>query len=79
MGMRVVCCLCAFLCFASAQRNEALHQLFTDYYEDRLRDSPELATMRGRNEYNDRWTDWTRAAVERRAAQRERSMYTCYV
>jgi prolyl oligopeptidase len=54
------------------QRNESLHELFKDYFEDQLREAPEFATIRGRTEYNDRWTDWSRAAVERRFQQRQR-------
>jgi uncharacterized protein (DUF885 family) len=53
-----------------AQRNEALHALFSEYDEYRLREFPEFATARGRTEYNDRWTDWSRKAVEARITQR---------
>ena len=40
-------------------QNSELHKLFRDYYELSLRQSPESATAVGRNEYNDRWTDWS--------------------
>src|SRR5688572_22149125 len=69
--MRVLLTLAGVVCLCYGQRNEPLHQLFKEYYEDRLRESPELATMRGRTEYNDRWTDWLRAGVERRAKKRQ--------
>src|SRR5688572_23226802 len=69
--MRFLLTLAGAVCFCYGQRNEPLHQLFKEYYEDRLREAPELATMRGRTEYNDRWTDWSRAGVERRAKKRQ--------
>ena len=49
-------------------RNAALHQLFADEWERSLRDSPENATYQGDNRYNDRWTDWSLAAIESTAA-----------
>jgi prolyl oligopeptidase len=51
---------------AAQQPNAALAKLFADYYEQSLRDSPERATAQGRAELNDRWTDWSKAAVGRR-------------
>ena len=44
---------------------EKLHQIFEEYFEDKLRNYPESATSLGRNEYNDRWTDWSREAREK--------------
>ena len=49
--------------------SENLHQIFQEYFEDQLRSYPESATSLGRTEYNDRWTDWSRAA---RDARREK-------
>ena len=72
--MRRLALLLAIAALASAQqqqRSEELHRLFRDYYEDRLRENPEIATGRGRTEYNDRWTDWSRAAIERRTKTRQ--------
>ena len=43
-----------------------LHQIFEEYFEDKLRNYPESATSLGRNEYNDRWTDWSREARDAR-------------
>lgn len=40
-------------------QNSALDKLFKDYYEAGLRLGPEGATFVGRNDYNDRWTDWS--------------------
>ena len=51
---------------------DRLHKLFADYYENRLRDMPEMATSLGRNEYNHLWSDWSPAARERRRAQNEK-------
>lgn len=46
-------------------RNDDLHELFASYYEDYLRENPEIATSVGRNEHNDRWRDWSRPARQR--------------
>lgn len=46
----------------------ALHRFLDSLWEWRLEHHPETATFVGRTEYDDRWTDWTPAAVERRAA-----------
>lgn len=40
--------------------------LFRDAFEQMLRDSPETATGVGRHEYDDRWTDWSKAARDQR-------------
>ena len=48
---------------------EALNTFFKDAFEERLRDSPEMATALGRHDYDDRWSDWSR---EGRAARRQR-------
>src|SRR5262245_53436643 len=47
---------------------EQLNALYKEYFEYTLRESPESATFAGRTEYNDRWTDYSPAAVERRRA-----------
>jgi uncharacterized protein (DUF885 family) len=52
-------------------QTDALHKLFSDAFEQRLRDNPEFATSIGRDQYNDRWTDWSAAAVARRYASEE--------
>ncbi len=46
-------------------QTEKLHALFSQAFEAQLRESPEMATNIGRNEYNDRWSDWSPAAIER--------------
>lgn len=49
----------------------ALRQTMADYWEWRLANEPELATRMGRHEYDDRWTDWSAEARERRRVSRE--------
>lgn len=48
-----------------------LRQTFANYWEWRLAESPELATRVGRNEYNERWRDWSKPARARARAARE--------
>lgn len=45
----------------------ALHRLFDAEWERSLSESPETASYFGDQRYNDRWTDWSEAAVEQRA------------
>ena len=47
---------------------EQLHQLFDQDWERGLKDYPEGATFLGDARYNDRWTDWSPAAIEARNA-----------
>ena len=47
---------------------DALQAFFSDAFEERLRDNPEMATAFGRHDYDDRWSDWSR---EGRAARRQ--------
>ena len=64
--MRFVVLALVFCLPSLAQpRNDDLHELFKDYYEAFLRENPEVATSVGRNDYNDRWRDWSRPARER--------------
>src|SRR5262245_3178991 len=57
----------------------ALAQLVADYWEWKLAQQPELATSVGRNEYNDRWRDWSKAARdkarEKRAEVLQQALY----
>jgi uncharacterized protein (DUF885 family) len=48
-----------------------LRQTFANYWQWRLADRPELATSVGRSEHNDRWTDWSKSARERRRSARQ--------
>lgn len=45
---------------------QELNALYREYHEYSLREFPERATSAGRHEYNDRWTDYSPTAVERR-------------
>ncbi len=64
--------LAAVLCLTSIMSaqpaDERLHALFDEYYEAHLRENPEEATSLGRNEYNDRWRDWSQSGRDRRLA-----------
>jgi uncharacterized protein (DUF885 family) len=65
--LRILAALClAALPVLAQERNAGLHALFHDYYEWQLREFPEMATSVGRTEYNDRWTDLSPEALNRR-------------
>ncbi len=50
----------------------ALHRLFDSEWERGMRESPENAAARGDHRFDDRWSDMSLAAIERReAADRE--------
>jgi uncharacterized protein (DUF885 family) len=49
-------------------QTDALRTFFRETFEEQLRDQPESATAVGRHEYDDRWTDWSRAGREQRRA-----------
>jgi uncharacterized protein (DUF885 family) len=51
-----------------------LEQLFESTWERELSDDPTTATYLGDTRYNDRWTDMSAAAIERRAAADERTL-----
>ncbi len=51
-----------------ATPSDSLNAFFSDAFEERLRDSPEIATALGRHDYDDRWNDWSR---EGRATTRQ--------
>ena len=57
-----------------AQARPPLDQLFADYYEDLLKWAPETATSLGRNDYNDRWSNWSKEGREAIQAARRRYM-----
>jgi len=53
-----------------------LAKFFADYFEERLRDSPEFATTIGRHEYDDRWSDLSKSGRNRRRAHLEQALAT---
>lgn len=62
---------------ASAQpASPGLSNFFADYFEERLRDAPEFATNVGRHEYDDRWTDFSKAGRDQRRAHLEQAFAT---
>ncbi len=73
MRYRTLLCFTLLPALSVAQTDaDRLRKLFADYDENRLRETPELATTLGRNEYNHLWTDWSLAAQERRRAESEK-------
>jgi uncharacterized protein (DUF885 family) len=60
--------LCALPAVAKPAATEQLHRLFDAEWERGLADSPETATFFGDARYNDRWTDWSPAAIAARDA-----------
>src|ERR1017187_3480666 len=62
---------------SSAQSSSPeLSKFFAQYFEERLRDSPEFATNVGRHEYDNRWTDLSKAGRELRRAHLEQAQTT---
>jgi uncharacterized protein (DUF885 family) len=51
-----------------------LAKFFAAYFEERLRDEPEFATNVGRHEYDDRWTDLSKAGLGQRRAHLEQAL-----
>ncbi len=58
-----------------AERTRALNRLFDEYWQFRLKRSPELATFVGDPRYNDRWSDYSAAAFNS-GLQRETEFLT---
>src|SRR5262245_25442619 len=60
--------LAAVPALAGPAEVKQLHQLFDEDWERGLKDYPEGATFLGDPRYNDRWTDYSPAAIEARNA-----------
>ncbi len=45
---------------------QSMDSFFKDTFEQMLRQDPQFATSIGRHEYDNRWTDWSKAAREQR-------------
>ncbi len=68
MRFFAVCLICLSQ-LASAQTSaKPANSFFKDTFEQMLRDNPEYATGVGRHEFDDRWTDWSKAGRDRRKA-----------
>ncbi|HWS87367.1 MAG TPA: DUF885 domain-containing protein [Pyrinomonadaceae bacterium] len=59
---------------AAASPAAALNQLFEDEWEWTMREAPTFASSLGDRRYNDRWTDLSLPAVERRQKHREETL-----
>ncbi len=55
----------AVLAFAQSD-NQTPAAFFKDTFEQMVRNDPQFATGVGRHEFDDRWTDWSQAAREKR-------------
>ncbi|MCU1293726.1 MAG: hypothetical protein JWP08_2576 [Bryobacterales bacterium] len=53
---------------------QSIDTFFKDTFERMLRDDPEFATGIGRHEYDDRWTDWSKAGRDSRRDFLQRSL-----
>ena len=71
MRRLVILLLAGLSCLVAQSSNTALQELFKSYYEEGLRENPERATAQGRNEYNDRWTNWSKVALDHRRRRTE--------
>lgn len=63
--MRYIALFCVFI-LAPLAHSQSTDTFFKDTFEQMLRDNPEYATGVGRHEYDDRWTDWSKAARDQR-------------
>ena len=59
-------CFLFLLLAAQAAFSQSIDEFFKDTFEEMLRANPEQATSIGRHEYDDRWTDWSKAARDQR-------------
>ena len=51
--------------------HEAIQKFFKDYFEAKLNEEPEFATVTGHFENADKWNDWSKAGRDRRRVSRE--------
>ena len=71
MRRQLVFLLLIFPLLAPAQ---SIQEFFKQAFEQHLRDNPEFATSVGRHEYDDRWTDWSKAGREQRRAHLQQEL-----
>ena len=67
----LVACLLTTPTSFAVTRADGLKAFFAEAYEEQLRDQPEDATASGRHDYDDRWTDWSKAGRAARRAHQE--------
>ncbi len=60
------CSLLLLLALARLAPAQTVDAFFKDTFEQMLRQDPQFATSIGRHEYDDRWTDWSKAARAQR-------------
>jgi uncharacterized protein (DUF885 family) len=58
----------AFFAFILLGRSQSIDNFFKETFDEMLRNNPEFATSVGHHEYDDRWTDWSKAGREHRRA-----------
>ncbi len=51
---------------------QSLQDFLKQAFEERLRERPEMATLIGRHEYDNRWDDWSKTGRDRVRTQTER-------
>ena len=51
--------------------HEAIQKFFKDYFEAKLNEEPEFATVTGHFENADKWNDWSKAGRDQRRVSRE--------
>ena len=54
--------------------SQSIDTFFKQTFDEELRDNPEFATYIGRHDYDDRWTDWSKAGREERRQFLERRL-----
>ncbi len=74
MRSLAVLCLICLSPLVHGQTPTAAGNFFKDTFEQMLRDDPEYATGTGRHEYDDRWTDWSKAGRDQRRRFLEQRM-----
>lgn len=53
---------------------DTLHKFFDRVFEEQLADQPEFATSIGRHEYDDRWSDLSKAGLDRRRTHLQQAL-----
>src|SRR5271156_671812 len=54
------------LALSALAQGQSSGGFFKETFEQMLRDNPEFSTMTGHHEFDDRWTDWSKAARDQR-------------